>query len=74
MDASVIKLRLGETIRALRTERGYSQEELAFQSGLHRTYIGSLERGERNVAIVNIVRIAEALDTTAGQLVQASKL
>ena len=74
MDANAIKLKVGETVRMLRTKRGYSQEELAFRSGLHRTYIGSLERGERNIAIVNIVKIAQALDTSAGQFFLTSGL
>lgn len=53
---------------------GVSQEELAFRCGLHRTYVGSLERGERNVAIVNIRRIAEALGCTAAHLIERAGL
>lgn len=48
-------------IRAIREGRGYSQERLAELASLHRTYIGGVERGERNVSLVNIWRIAEAL-------------
>lgn len=40
--------------------RGWSQEQLGFKSGLHRNYVGGIERGERNVAIVNIARLAKA--------------
>jgi transcriptional regulator with XRE-family HTH domain len=51
----------GRRTRQLRKLRGWSQEELADECGLHRTYIGGVERGERNVSLVNIERIARAL-------------
>jgi transcriptional regulator with XRE-family HTH domain len=53
---------LGQNIRNIRLACGFSQEELADRAGLHRTYIGSVERGERNISLDNIVAIAEALD------------
>jgi len=56
-----INKRLGARVRQLRTERRWSQEELADRAQLHRTYIGGIERGERNVSLLNIVRIATAL-------------
>lgn len=59
----------GERVRARRLELGLSQEDLADACGLHRTYIGSLERGERNVSLINIVRIAEGLRIDPGRLV-----
>ena len=49
-------------VRRIRTDRGYSQEKLADLAGLHRTYVGMLERGEKNVTIYNIERIASALE------------
>jgi transcriptional regulator with XRE-family HTH domain len=52
---------LGETIRELRQQRGISQEKLAELCDLHRTYISGIERGERNVGLLNIVEIARAL-------------
>ena len=53
--------KVGQNIRKRRLEKGFSQEELAFESGLHRTYISSLERGKRNATIVVLGQIAEAL-------------
>jgi transcriptional regulator with XRE-family HTH domain len=52
----------GERLRQIRTERNLSQERLAELAGLDRNYIGQIERAERNVALVNIIRIAKALE------------
>ena len=67
-----ILCKLGETIRILRCEREWSQEELANRCGLHRTYVGSIERGERNVSAVNLERIAKALNVRIGVLFRAT--
>lgn len=54
-------LALGRTVRALRTERGLSQEELGFSAGLHRTYVGQIERGEKNLGWENVVKLCSGL-------------
>lgn len=61
MDARQIKSEVGRRVRTLREKAGLSQEELGFKSGLHRNYIGGIERGERNVAVVNVGKLARAL-------------
>ena len=54
----------GKKLRLLRDLQGISQEELASRAGLHRTYIGSIERGERNLSLKNIYKLADALNIT----------
>jgi transcriptional regulator with XRE-family HTH domain len=56
-----LRVALGWRIRALRSHSGLSQEALALAAGVHRTYMGSIERGERNVTLENIARIAATL-------------
>lgn len=68
MENNLIQIKFGETLKLLRTEKGISQEKLAELSGLHRTYISDIERGERNVSLVNIVRIAEGLEVEIADL------
>lgn len=58
----------GERVRELRRVRGLSQEALAEHAGLHRTYVGSVERGERNVSLDNIHALADALEVAAPDL------
>ncbi len=62
MDSEEIKQRFGARVRELRQAKEMSQEQLGFDAGLDRTYINSVEQGNRNVSLVNIVRIAEALN------------
>ena len=54
--------KFGNRVRELRITQGISQEVLAQKSGLHRTYIGSVERGERNISLINIEKISIALN------------
>jgi len=64
----MIKEQFGQRLRELRLARGLSQGKLAFKSGIHRTYLGSIERGERNPSLKNIAAIAEALGVSLSQL------
>jgi len=59
---------LGEALRRARTERGLSQEELGLRTGIHRNYIGGIERGERSPTVVKVVELADALDVRLGDL------
>jgi transcriptional regulator with XRE-family HTH domain len=58
-------------VRLLRQQAELSQEGLAERAGLHRTYVGSIERGERNVSLENIERLAKALKVPASRLMEA---
>lgn len=73
-NALEIEKPLGEAIRARRLAHGWSQEELSFESGLHRTYIGAVERGEKNLTVKNLVRIASALGVSASELMLSASL
>jgi transcriptional regulator with XRE-family HTH domain len=67
-DIAIIE-RFSRNVRTLRDQAGVSQEKLAALSGLHRTYIGSLERGEKVPSLLTIVKIASALNVTESQLI-----
>ena len=58
----------GDRVRAARQELGWSQENLAEATGLHSTYVSSVERGERNISLLNILRMAEALEINPANL------
>lgn len=62
--------KFGDRVRMLRKAKNLSQEQLAERSGLHRNYIGGIERGERNVALLNILRLAKALGVTPSELMK----
>lgn len=62
--------RLGGQIRKLRETRGLTQQQLADQGELHRTFIGSVERGERNIAILNLRKIAQILRVKLAELLE----
>lgn len=61
----------GKRVAALRKERGWSQEQLALESGLARSYLGGVERGQRNISLVNICRLAESMEISPASLFQA---
>jgi len=63
-----ILIKFGEKIREERHKKGLSQEELASKANVHRTYIGMIERGEKNITLVNIKKVARALDIPINQL------
>ncbi|MEA5461677.1 helix-turn-helix transcriptional regulator [Arcicella sp. LKC2W] len=65
---NILLLQFGEKVRKLRLLKGYSQEELAHEANLHRTYIGMIERAEKNISLLNIVKIANALEISTADL------
>ncbi|MEH2139043.1 helix-turn-helix domain-containing protein [Nostoc sp.] len=62
--------KFGKRVRDERLQRGLSQEELAEKAELHRTYIGMIERGEKNITLINIQKIAKALVITVDELLK----
>ena len=63
-----IRTKFGNGLRELRTVKGYSQEQLAEMASLHWTYIGGIERGERNPTLINVEKLARALDISIPEL------
>ena len=62
----------GKRLAKLRKAKGWSQETLALESGLARSYLGGVERGQRNIALVNICRLAESLEVSPSELMKFS--
>jgi len=67
-------VRVGAAIREKRREQGFSQEGLALASGVERGNMGKIERGENNLSILNLIRIADAIGTTAAEIMHAAGL
>ena len=65
-------LTLGEAIRAARESCGISQENLAHATGIERAHMGRIERGETNISFLNLMKIAEALDTDLSEIVRSA--
>ncbi len=65
-----ILIKFGERVREIRKEKGLSQEELAHKADLHRTYIGMIERAEKNITLINIEKIANALEVDLIKLLE----
>lgn len=65
-----IQKKFGEKLKEIRTQKGLSQEKLAFKSGLHRTYISDIERGARNLSLQNIEKISKALGILNSELLK----
>ena len=73
MSTNCILTKLGKAIRKIRSRQGLTQEEFAKISGFHRTYIGSVERGERNISFTKVYKIAKALDTDLEDIIFCMK-
>lgn len=63
-----LRIDFGRAVKSIRREKGFSQEELAERAGLHRTYIGMIERGEKNLTLENIGKIAKSLNISIVEL------
>ncbi len=65
-----INKKVGEKIRDYRTKKGWSQEKLGFEAGLHRAYIGQIERGEKKIGLINLEKFSKALGIKLSELVK----
>ena len=70
MKNSKLLVKFGEKVREKRKEKGLSQEQLSFKADLHRTYIGMIERAEKNITLSNIEKIAKALEVEIIELLK----
>ena len=68
MAATPTRKQFGKKLRELRKKTNLSQEELGFRAGIHRTYVGSIERGEQNISVDNIHKLAKALKISVSEL------
>lgn len=66
--SKLILEKFGQKVRDARTKQGLSQEELAVKAGVHRTYIGMIERAEKNITLLNIQKVAQALGLSISEL------
>ncbi|MGB1206323.1 MAG: helix-turn-helix domain-containing protein [Chitinophagales bacterium] len=68
-----ILVKFGQRIKKLRKDKGLSQENLAHKAGFHRTYIGMIERAERNITLLNIEKLANTLEIPIDELLKLKK-
>jgi transcriptional regulator with XRE-family HTH domain len=66
----ILLKKFGDRVQSLRNQAGISQEKLAEMAEMHRTYISGIERGERNVSLINIIRLANALNVSVSKLME----
>ena len=71
---SIELLSLGKEIRESRKLLGFSQEDFAHEAGLDRSYLGGIERGEHNLTLINLIKIAKALSVTVSVLLEKAKI
>ena len=64
---------IGQNLKKARLAKGWSQEQLSFESGLHRTYVGAVERGERNITVINLRKLAAVLGVKLSSLVKGAE-
>jgi transcriptional regulator with XRE-family HTH domain len=68
-----LQKKLGRAVQRLRKAKGFSQESFADHVGVHRTYMGAVERGEKNISLSSIEKIADALELRASELLSESE-